>query len=113
MGSRENVLVEALLSYSNQKVAILDTGSLREDLIGLASSLSAYITSPMGEGIVRMMAASKDDPALAVNREKFFQTRFETARVILERAAARGELRPETVLTWRWSWSRGRCISGC
>lgn len=43
-----------------------------------------------------MMAASKDDLGLAANRTKFVQTRYETARVILDRAAARGELKPDT-----------------
>jgi AcrR family transcriptional regulator len=93
-GSRENVLLDALLAASEKRLPIPNTGSLRGDLLGFANSLAAYLRAPIGEGVIRLMAASQDSAALAMNRVQFFRTRFETARVMLDRAAERGELQP-------------------
>ncbi|HYG07050.1 MAG TPA: TetR-like C-terminal domain-containing protein [Stenotrophomonas sp.] len=91
-GSIENVILEALLDASQVRIAIPDSGELRRDLCGVARSLAGYLSSPLGEGIVRMMAASKDDYALAQSRAAFYKVRFNAAEVIIERAIARGEL---------------------
>jgi AcrR family transcriptional regulator len=48
-GSRENVMLDALLSYSQEQLPIPDTGSLRDDLTGFARSIAAYLSTPLGE----------------------------------------------------------------
>lgn len=95
-GTRENVILDALLDASQVRISIPNTGTLRGDLLGLAKSVASYVTSPLGEGVVRMMAASQDDPALATSRAEFYWVRFDSARVVIDRAVGRGELPPAT-----------------
>jgi len=91
-GSRENVVLDALLTNSQEKLPIPDSGSLRGDLIAFARSITAYLATTLGEALVRTMAATDDDPTLAAGRTRFWQARYETARVIVDRAIERREL---------------------
>lgn len=93
-GSLGNLLLEAVLSYSHQKLPIPNTGSLRGDLLAFARSMSRYLATPIGETVLRTLAAAEDSAALAENRKKIVQTRYGATRVMGERAAERGELRP-------------------
>ncbi|MFI1884416.1 TetR-like C-terminal domain-containing protein [Streptomyces jumonjinensis] len=47
--------------------------------------------TPFGEALVRSMSAAADDQALAQSREEFWNTRFDLARIMIDRAVARGE----------------------
>jgi AcrR family transcriptional regulator len=91
-GSRENVVLDAMLTNSQEKLPIPDSGSLRGDLIAFARSITAYLATPLGEALVRTMAATVDDPNLAAGRARFWLGRYETARVIVDRAIERREL---------------------
>jgi AcrR family transcriptional regulator len=91
-GSRENVALDAMLTYSQEKLPIPDTGSLRDDLVAFARSVATYLDTPLGEALARTMAATDDDPALVANRARFWQARYETARVIVDRAIDRREV---------------------
>jgi AcrR family transcriptional regulator len=94
--TRENLICDALLNYSEVHLPIPDTGSLREDLAGFASELAVYLTTPLGRALLHAMATTGEDPALAEARTAFWQTRYELAGAMIERAVARGEL-PATV----------------
>ncbi|MFF6971868.1 MULTISPECIES: TetR/AcrR family transcriptional regulator [Streptomyces] len=91
-GTRERLVVDALLTYSQEQLHIPDTGTLRGDLVGFADSLAGYLDTPFGEALVRSMSAASDDQALAQSREEFWNTRFDLARVMIDRAVARGEI---------------------
>ena len=91
-GSLENVLLEAVLGYSQQKLPVPNTGSLRGDLLAFARSLSRYLATPTGETVLRILAAAEADPALAVKRTQIIKARYDVTRVMVERAADRGEL---------------------
>ncbi|QDY80425.1 TetR/AcrR family transcriptional regulator [Streptomyces qinzhouensis] len=91
-GTREHLVVDALLAYSQEQLHIPDTGTLREDLITFADSLTAYLDTPFGKALVRSMSAAVDDRALAESREEFWKTRFGLARIMIDRAVARGEV---------------------
>jgi AcrR family transcriptional regulator len=91
-GSRENVALDAMLTYSQDKLPVPDTGTLRDDLIAFARSITAYLATPLGEALARTMAATEDDPTLAANRAQFWQARYDTARVIVDRAIDRHEV---------------------
>jgi AcrR family transcriptional regulator len=95
-GSRENVLLEAVLSFAQRKLPIPNTGSLRGDLLAFARSLARYLATPLGETVVRTLASAEDNPTFATNRAKFAKSRYDATRVILERALDRGELHPDT-----------------
>jgi AcrR family transcriptional regulator len=95
-GSKDNVVLDALLTLSQEKLPIPDTGSLRGDLIAFSRSMAGYLGSTAGETVVRTLAASEDDSDTADNREQLVWARYEAARVMIDRAAERGELRPGT-----------------
>jgi AcrR family transcriptional regulator len=94
--TRENLICDALLNYSEQYLPIPDTGSLRGDLVAFASELAAYLTTPLGRALLHAMATTGEDPALAESRTAFWQARYELASAMIERAVDRGEL-PATV----------------
>jgi AcrR family transcriptional regulator len=94
--TREHLVIDALLAYSQEQLPIPDTGTLREDLIAFAGSLVAYLHTPFGAALTRSMSAADDDPALAVSREEFWRSRFDLARIMIDRAVARGELPDST-----------------
>jgi AcrR family transcriptional regulator len=90
--TRENLICDALLNNSEQYLPIPDTGSLREDLVAFASELAAYLATPLGRALIHAMVSTGGDPALAEARTAFWQTRYELASAMIERAVARGEL---------------------
>lgn len=93
-GSRENVLLEALLSYAGQNIEVPDTGSLRSDLLRFSRSFADYFKTPLGGAISKMLiTASQDDPDLSANRAEFVRIRLAAMRAMMERALARNELR--------------------
>jgi AcrR family transcriptional regulator len=95
-GTRENVMLDALLTYSQEKLPIPDTGALRGDLVAFGRSIAGYLATPLGEAVAQTMAATDDDPALAAGRTRFWQSRYDTARVIIDRAVDRDEVSADT-----------------
>jgi AcrR family transcriptional regulator len=90
--TKENLVCDALLNYSEQHLPIPDTGSLREDLVAFAAELAAYLATPLGRALLHAMTAAGEDAAFAETRTAFWQTRYELASAMIERAVARGEL---------------------
>ncbi|EFV14789.1 TetR/AcrR family transcriptional regulator [Segniliparus rugosus] len=89
--SREHLVVDALLAYSEQQLPVPDTGSLRGDLMAFALAMTAYLSTPLGLALVRSLIMV-DDPGFDEQRAAFWRSRFDLAHVMLDRAAARGEL---------------------
>ncbi len=90
-GSRENVIIDALLSTSEELLPIPDTGSLRADLIAFATSLESYLNSTLGNALIRALA-STTDPAMDATRERFWEARYALASQMITRAIERGEV---------------------
>ncbi len=91
-GTRENLILDALLDYSREQLPIPDTGTLRDDLSAFARSIAAYLATPLGEALARALATADDDQILAASRAEFWRTRYDAARVIIDRAVDRHEL---------------------
>src|ERR1700744_3952658 len=51
--TRENLITDALLNYSEQHLPIPDTGSLRGDLTAFGAELATYLATPMGRALVQ------------------------------------------------------------
>lgn len=90
-GTRERLLLDAFLSYSDELIPVPDTGRLRDDLAAFVRAVAAHLSSPLGGALARAMVVAEDDPASARHRDQFFDARLGAARVMFERAAARGE----------------------
>lgn len=93
-GAKDNLVLDALLTLSEEKLPIPDTGSLRGDLVAFGRSMAAYQATAPGKTVMRALATSEDDAAMAANRERLIGARYDAARVMIDRAGERGELRP-------------------
>jgi AcrR family transcriptional regulator len=92
-GTRANLILDAALSEIQAAVPPPDTGSLRGDLNALVASIAAFISTPTGQVLLHL--AVKDDlPEEHGVRERFWAERFTIGQQVLQRAEARGELRP-------------------
>jgi AcrR family transcriptional regulator len=94
--TRENLIIDALLNYSERHLPIPDTGSLRGDLVDFGVELVAYLATPLGRALAQTMANIPDEPAIAEARNSFWQTRYELASAMIDRAIERGELEQGT-----------------
>lgn len=90
--TREGLIVAAMLAHSEQALPVPDTGSLRADLTEYAASMVQMVNSPLGARLIRAMAATDDSPELARLRDEFWNTRLDSAGIMIDRAVARGEL---------------------
>jgi AcrR family transcriptional regulator len=99
-GTRESLMLEALLEQGRERVPIPDTGSLRVDLVAYGEAVVASVTRPETEAMVRAMVSVGDpESPLAEASRRFWSARIELAGAIVERAIARGELPPGTDAT--------------
>lgn len=96
-GTRENLILDAMLERGAQQVPIPDTGALRSDLVAFGRAIVASTAEPDFEAIIRAVASiGEQDSALAAARRGFWSTRLEMAADMVRRAIARGEVPPET-----------------
>jgi AcrR family transcriptional regulator len=91
-GTTENVVLDAMLTRSQEELPVPDTGTLREDLIAFARLIAAYLATPLGTALSRTMAVAEDDPDMADGRLQFWRARYDIARVMISRAIERREL---------------------
>jgi AcrR family transcriptional regulator len=91
-GTADNVTLDAMLTRSEEQLPVPDTGTLRGDLIAFARLIAAYLATPLGTALSRMMAVAEDDPDMAAGRLEFWRTRYDIARVMISRAIGRREL---------------------
>jgi AcrR family transcriptional regulator len=92
-GTRETLILDAMLERGSERVPIPDTGSLEEDLYRYAKAIADNATDPDVQAIVRAVASIGDpDSQLVEASRSFWQTRLKLARAMIERAAERGEI---------------------
>lgn len=73
-----------------------DHGNLELDLVELASALAAFIASPAGLGVLRTVFAEGDTTQTRRLAQAMWTSPAQAApRLVLERAVARKELRPD------------------
>jgi AcrR family transcriptional regulator len=90
--TREHLVLDALLDYSEAKLPIPNTGTLRDDLVAFATAVTAYLDSPLGRTLARSMAVAGDDDTLAAGRAQFWKSRLDLAGAMIARAKDRGEV---------------------
>lgn len=94
-GSREELVLEAMLDRAGENISVPDTGSLREDLLELARTAAANAATPEVAAMARAVAAqAPHDAKLAAANQRFWTERLALDAVIVERAIERGEVAP-------------------
>ena len=53
--TKEHLVLDALLDYSEAKLPIPNTGTLRDDLVAFSTAVTVYLDSPLGRTLVRSM----------------------------------------------------------
>ncbi|MCX5426558.1 TetR/AcrR family transcriptional regulator [Streptomyces sp. NBC_00257] len=95
-GSREKLVLDAMLAGSDEGIPVPDTGAVRTDLAAFAHALADYLATPTGRSVARAASLSADDPDLAKAWQAFWKSRLDQAGVIVSRAVERGELPADT-----------------
>ncbi|TFI42636.1 TetR/AcrR family transcriptional regulator [Rhodococcus sp. 1R11] len=90
-GTRENLVLDVLLTASERTLQIPDTGALRGDLTAFATALDGYLKTAVGQGLLRVFSSIVDSPDTADARNAFWRHRFQTVAAIFDRAAERSE----------------------
>jgi AcrR family transcriptional regulator len=92
-GTREELVLDAMLARADEHISVPDTGSLRGDLLTLARTAAANAASPEVAAMARAVAAeSPRDGKLAAANRRFWAERLALDGVIVERAIERGEV---------------------
>ncbi|MFJ9605957.1 TetR-like C-terminal domain-containing protein [Kitasatospora sp. NPDC101176] len=103
-GSREKLVLDAMLAGSDEGIPVPDTGAVRTDLAAFARALAEYLATPAGRAVAQAAVLSSDgpgagagpgtarDPELAEAWQAFWRSRLDQAGVIIGRAVERGEL---------------------
>ena len=94
-GTREELVLEAMLDRAGERISVPDTGSLRQDLFELARTAAANAATPEVAAMARAIAAqAPHDSRLAAANHRFWDERLALDAVIVERAIQRGEITP-------------------
>jgi len=92
-GSRENLLLDAMLELGERRVPIPDTGSLHDDLVTVGREIVASVTRPDTIGLVHALAAeAHQNPELTAAARAFWEVRVTLLGEMVARAIERGEL---------------------
>jgi AcrR family transcriptional regulator len=92
-GTREQLVVEAMLERAGERISVPDTGSLRADLLELAQTAAANAASPEVAAMARAVAGqAAHDQRLAAANQRFWTERLALDAVMVERAIERGEV---------------------
>jgi AcrR family transcriptional regulator len=96
--NRAELVVAALRHQHGEPEPAPDTGSLRDDVLTLLRRGAARLDGNFGEAVRGLMAENLTDPErTAAVRANMFTSRNRLMREVLDRAAARGDIRPAAV----------------
>jgi AcrR family transcriptional regulator len=91
-GTREALLLDAMLSRAEELLPVPDTGSLRADLVDFLRDVVTLLQSSLGASLARMSPQMTDSDAVLRTRRAYWSRRFNLARTMFQRAVQRGEL---------------------
>jgi AcrR family transcriptional regulator len=96
--SKERLLTDAV-AVRLAVIADVDTGTLHGDLVRLTTQLIELYAGEHGRAALRLALEAAAVPGVAERYEAMRSAQRATARAIVRRAAARGDLRPGTSVT--------------
>jgi AcrR family transcriptional regulator len=93
-GTKAALVIDAFSERPSLHVPTPDTGSLRGDLRANVGRGVRQLQSPDGRAFFSVLPHLLDDPDAVAIGQLFWDRRFDSQRIIFERAEQRGELRP-------------------
>jgi AcrR family transcriptional regulator len=114
---KEDLAVAAMSQLYDTEMALPDTGVIRDDLRTAYTNILTFANSELGHAYLRTtIAESVRDPRIAALYRAASERVEARAAAVLQRAIARGELRPDIDLAWATQWLGGllatRMITG-
>ena len=94
-GGREGLVLDAVEWYGVAQAEVPDTGAFDEDLRRWARSIRSMLVDPTAGALVLAVFAG-DRVATRPLRQRFWQSRLELVRPLVERAIRRGEIPADT-----------------
>lgn len=95
-GTREDLVLEAMLDRADEHISVPNTGSLREDLLELAQTAAVNAASPEVAAMARAVVAQMPhDSRLAAANRRFWDERLALDAMIVKHAIERGEVAPD------------------
>jgi AcrR family transcriptional regulator len=91
-----SLVADALLQLANERNPMPDTGNIRGDLHQMADQIAALLSDPVIERLIGVAMALTADPDVAAARKIFWESRFELAKEVVERAVRSGQLNPDS-----------------
>jgi AcrR family transcriptional regulator len=91
-GTREGLLVDALLSGVGSMAPIPDTGTLRGDLRAYLRASAAVMRDPEGALLLRLAVTMGDTASLRAVRDDYWTKAVQNASIMFDRAIERAEL---------------------
>jgi AcrR family transcriptional regulator len=97
--SKVALVIDAIDSLAVEQVLVPDTGELRQDLLSFVTdSIELLTTTDFGRIVAGLVGEGARNPEFAEAFHGFWASRRRAGRQVLERAVARGDLRPDTNL---------------
>jgi AcrR family transcriptional regulator len=92
-GTREELVLDAMLERAGEHISVPDTGSLRRDLLELARTAAVNAATPEVSAMARAVASeAPHDSRLAAANRRFWAERLALDAAIVERAIERGDV---------------------
>jgi AcrR family transcriptional regulator len=92
-GSREALVIDATLHFSEQHIPVPDTGNVRDDLMALTAEFVGAAESGWGRAIMNaLLAAAATEPGMADLSHEVWDRRLSIVKEVVVRGKARGEL---------------------
>jgi AcrR family transcriptional regulator len=95
-GTLDGLLIDALVLFADQSVAMPDTGGIDGDLHELARSALAVLADRAGQALIRAMVSAGHHSQVAQVVRAFWAEHATMVAEIVARAVRRGELPPGT-----------------
>ena len=108
--NKEALLIGALAGRV-ARVADIDTGSVRDDLVELARQLLASFLGDAGRATVRLLTEVDTAPAVSGQLTELREAQILAARAVVRRGINRGELHPDTSVTLLLDAIGGGCLN--
>ena len=94
-GTRENMILDALLAASERTLSVPDTGTLHGDFTAFGTALIEYLHAPLGSGLIRALPFVTDSEEIGDARKAFWEGRYRATELMISRAIDRGEVAPD------------------
>jgi AcrR family transcriptional regulator len=93
--TKRELMRETLIAYAGEQFPTPDTGSFRQDLIITLRGMAYFSSTLHGRSIIRMLMSETGDPEVLELCENLRKSKEPGDRAMIDRAVARGEVRPE------------------